>query len=68
MKSYGGVNIGDKEIDGIVDNILKNQKESEKMMNEIVLLELVDYFKTKIKMNKKDISFKDFIKLANNQK
>jgi len=68
MKSYGGVNIGDKEIDGIVDNVLKNKKESEKMMNEIVLIELVNYFKLKIKMNKKDISFKDFIKLANNQK
>tara|TARA_B100001250_G_C19770492_1_gene776927 strand:- start:321 stop:1670 length:1350 start_codon:yes stop_codon:yes gene_type:complete len=68
MKSYGSVNIGDKEIEGIVDSILKNQKESDKMMNEIVLLEIVGYFKTKIKVNKKDISFQDFIKLANNQK
>ena len=68
MKSYGGVNIGNKEIDGIVKNILKNEKESEKMMNDLILIELVKYFKSKMKLNKKETTLNDFIKLANNQK
>ena len=68
MKSYGGINMGNKEIDGIVTNILKNPKESDKMMNELVLIELVQYFKSKMKITKKSISLNEFIKLANNQK
>ena len=68
MKNYGGVNMGNKELDGIVANILKNKKESEKMMNEVILIELVEYFKSKMKIEKKEISLNDFIKLANNQK
>ena len=67
MKNYGAVNIGDKEIDGIVSNILKNEKEAEKMMNEVVLIELVAYFKSKMKVNKKSITLNEFIKLANKQ-
>jgi len=68
MKNYGAVNIGDKEISGIVKNILENKKESEKMMNELILIELVKYFKSKMKINKKNITLNEFIKLANNQK
>ena len=68
MKSYGGVNMGDKEIDGIVENVLKNKKESEKMTNELIVIELVEYFKSKMKIKRNTISLAEFIKLANNQK
>ena len=67
MKNYGGVNIADKEINNIVTNILKNEKEAEKMMHEVILIELVSYFKTKMKVSKKTITLNEFIKLANNQ-
>lgn len=67
MKNYGAVNLGDKEIDGIVSNILKNEKEAEKMMNEVILIELVAYFKSKMKVNKKSTTLNEFIKLANKQ-
>ena len=46
---------------------LKNQKESEKMMNEVIMIELTSYFKKKIKTNKKTVTLNEFIKLANNQ-
>jgi len=68
MKAYGNINMGNKEIDGIVHNVLKNKKESEKMMNEVILIELVAYFKSKMKLIKKSVSLNEFIKLANNQK
>ena len=68
MQSYGNIQMGNKEIDGIVDNVLKNQKESEKMMNEVIIIELVQHFKSKMKMVKKSVSLNEFIKLANNQK
>ena len=68
MKNYGNVQMGDKEIDGIVSNVLKNKQEAEKMTNELVLLELVKYFKDKMKIKTKSVSLDEFIKLANNQK
>ena len=67
MKSYGNIQMGNKEIDGIVENVLKNQKESEKMMNEVIMIELTSYFKKKIKTNKKSVTLNEFIKLANKQ-
>ena len=37
------------------------------MMHEVILIELVSYFKTKMKVRKKPITLNEFIKLANNQ-
>jgi len=68
MKNYGNVNLGDKEIDGIVTNVLNNKQESEKMMNELIAIRLIDYFKSKMKINRKTITFNEFVKLADNQK
>ena len=68
MKTYGNVQMDNKEIEGIVANVLKNKKESEKMMNELVLMELVKYFKSKMKIKTNNITLDEFIKLANNQK
>ena len=68
MKSYGNVQMDNKEIDGIVANVLKNKQEAEKMTNELVLLELVKYFKDKMKIKTNTITLDEFIKLANNQK
>lgn len=68
MKSYGNVNLGDKEIEGIVSNILQNKQESEKMTNEIVVIQLSEYFKSKMKIKRNTVSLDEFIKLANNQK
>ena len=68
MKSYGNVKMGDKEIDGIVSNILKNKQEAEKMTNELVVIELTGYFKSKMKLKRNTVTLDEFIKLANNQK
>ena len=68
MKNYGNVNMPDKEINGIVTNILKNKKEAEKMTNELVLIEMVQYFKNQMKIQRKTVTLDEFIKLANNQK
>tara|TARA_Y100001968_G_scaffold333072_1_gene393955 strand:+ start:197 stop:1543 length:1347 start_codon:yes stop_codon:yes gene_type:complete len=68
MKTYGSVNMGDKELDGIVSNILKNKQESEKMTNELVAIELTMYFKSNMKVKRNTITLDEFIKLANNQK
>ena len=68
MKSYGNVKMGDKEIDGIVSNILKNKQEAEKITNELVVIELTAYFKNNMKLKRNSVSLDEFIKLANNQK
>tara|TARA_B100000427_G_scaffold327646_1_gene338867 strand:- start:84 stop:1430 length:1347 start_codon:yes stop_codon:yes gene_type:complete len=68
MKSYGNVQMDDKEIEGIVGNVLKNKQEAEKMTNELVLMELVKYFKNTMKIKTSTITLDEFIKLANNQK
>ena len=68
MKNYGNVNMSEKEIDGMVANVLKNEQESKKMMDELIVIELVRYFKSKMKINRKTVTSNEFIKLANNQK
>jgi trigger factor len=68
MKNYGNINMGSKEIEGIVKNILNNKQEAEKMTNELVLIELVQYFKSKMKLKKNTVTLDEFIKLASNQK
>tara|TARA_B100000902_G_scaffold399042_1_gene468102 strand:- start:741 stop:2087 length:1347 start_codon:yes stop_codon:yes gene_type:complete len=68
MKNYGSINMGNKEIDGIVTNILNNKQEADKMTNELVLIELVQYFKSTMKVKTNTVTLDEFIKLANNQK
>jgi len=68
MKSYGNVNMGDKELGEVVSSILKNKKEAEKMTNELVLIEMTAYFKSKMKIKRNTVTLDEFIKLANNQK
>jgi len=65
MKSYGNLNLPDKEIDGIVDNVLANEKELDKMRNELLAVYLIDFFKTKMKLNRKIVSYSEFVKLVN---
>ena len=52
--------------DNIISNV--NKKESEKMTNELIVIELVEYFNSKMKIKRNTISLAEFIKLANNQK
>jgi trigger factor len=68
MKNYGNVNLGNKEIDGIVTNILNNKQESERLMNELIATHLITYFKSKMKLNSKTVTFNEFIKLVKNKK
>ena len=38
------------------------------MTNELVLIEMVQYFKNQMKIQRKTVTLDEFIKLANNQK
>ncbi len=64
MRQYGQDNLDDAVIDDFVKNILKKEDEARKVFERLMDDKILDLFKTKLKLNKIDISFDDFIKLV----
>jgi trigger factor len=54
----------DKRLDSIVDTIMKNEKEIKRIYDEMYDKKMITLFKEKVKTKAKDISFEDFVKLA----
>jgi len=54
-----------KFIDEIAGNMMKKEDEVRNVVNMLVVLKLVELFKSLLKLNNKNISMEDFIKLAN---
>jgi trigger factor len=57
----------DKRLDSIVDTIMKNEKEIKRIYDEMYDKKMITLFKEKVKTKAKDISFEDFVKLAQNK-
>ncbi|MBS4014718.1 MAG: trigger factor [Bacteroidetes bacterium] len=64
MRQYGQDNLDDAVIDDFVKNILKKEDEARKVFERLMDDKILDLFKTKLKLNKIDISFDDFLKLV----
>ncbi len=58
----------DKRLDGIVDTIMKNEKEVKRIYDEMYDKKMIELFKEKVKTKAKDITFEDFVKLAERNK
>ncbi|MCX6230821.1 MAG: trigger factor [Bacteroidetes bacterium] len=54
----------DKRMDSIVDTIMKNEKEIKRIYDEMYDKKMISLFKEKVKTKAKDITFEDFVKLA----
>ena len=64
MKQYGQPEGDDKQLTEIANNILKNEKEKKKLYDQIYDKRTLVVYKENFKLNKKSISYDDFVKLA----
>jgi trigger factor len=64
MRQYGQDNLDDSIIDDFVKNILKKEEEARKVFERIMDDKMLELFKTKLKLNKIDIAFDEFVKLV----
>ncbi len=54
----------DKRLDSIVDTIMKNDKEVKRIYDEMYDKKMIELFKEKVKAKAKNITFEEFVKLA----
>jgi len=64
MKQYGQPEAEDKQLADIANNILKNEEEKKKIYNQLFDQKTLKIYKENFKLNKKSITYDDFIKLA----
>ncbi len=68
MKQYGQPEGDDKQLTEIASNILKNEDEKKKLYNQIFDERTLAVYKEKFKLQEKNISYDDFVKLASEKK
>ncbi len=54
----------DKRMDGIVETIMKNEKEVKRIYDEMYDKKMIELFNEKVTTNPKNITFEEFVKLA----
>ena len=64
MKQYGQPEGDDNQLTNIANNILKNEEEKKKIYNQLFDQKTLKIYKENFKLNKKSITYDDFIKLA----
>ena len=64
MRQYGQLDSNIDQLEDIAQNILKNQEEKKKIYDQIFDQKTLSIYKENFKLNKKSISYNDFIKLA----
>jgi len=68
MKQYGQPRGDDNQLTEIANNILKSEEERKKIYDQIFDARTLAIYKEKFKLNKKSISYDDFVKLASEKK
>ena len=64
MAQYGQTNPSDEELDNIAARILSNEEEVKRLSEQLNSQKLLDFFKEKTKLKKKEITYDKFIKEA----
>lgn len=57
-----GQQLGDEEIDGIVDRVLSNQEEAQKISEQVMNKKLLDFYKNNATLQEKEITYENFVK------
>ena len=63
MAQYGQLP-EDKQLDGIVSNVLKNQEETKRLSNQLMQHKLLEFYKVKAPLKLKKLSYDAFVKVA----
>jgi trigger factor len=57
-----GQQMGDEEIDGIVERVLSNEEEAQKISEQAMNKKLLDFYKNNITLQEKEITYENFVK------
>jgi trigger factor len=61
MSQFGGYDITDDMLDGIVQNMLKNQEETKKVSDQVLSKKLIEFYKNNVNLEVKKVNYKQFI-------
>ncbi len=61
MTQFGGNDITDDLLDGIVENMLNNQEEVKKVSDQVLSKKLIEFYKNNVNLEVKKLNYKQFI-------
>ena len=67
MAQYGQAGLPDEELEGIVARVISNQEEARKLSEQLMSKKLLEFYKTKLSLKKKKLTFDAFVKEAYGQ-
>ena len=67
MAQYGQAGLPDEELEGIVARVMSNQDEARKLTEQLMSKKLLEFYKTKLSLKKKKLTFDAFVKEAYGQ-
>ena len=67
MAQYGQPGLPDEELEGIVARVMSNQDEARKLSEQLMSKKLLEFYKTKLSLKKKKLTFDAFVKEAYGQ-
>ena len=67
MAQYGQAGLPDEELEGIVARVMSNQDETKKLSEQLMSKKLLEFYKSKLSLKKKKLSFDAFVKQAYGQ-
>lgn len=68
MRQYGQPELPDAEMAGIIDNVLKNEEERKRVYEMLYEEKVINAVKNACKVDEKEISYDDFVKLVTENK
>lgn len=68
MRQYGQAELPDAEMAGIIDNVLKNEEERRRVYEMLYEEKVIEVVKNSCKVEEKEISYDDFVKLVTENK
>lgn len=67
MAQYGQAGLPDEELEGVVARVMSNQDETKKLSEQLMSKKLLEFYKSKLSLKKKKLSFDAFVKQAYGQ-
>ncbi|MCF6342919.1 MAG: hypothetical protein L3J31_08960 [Bacteroidales bacterium] len=64
----GGDSAANAQIEGILDSVLQNQEEKQRIHNELLDEKFISFFKKHLSLKKKAVTTEKFIEIASNTK
>ncbi len=61
---YGQQHLSDEMLQPVIENVLANQEETQRLSEQLMSQKLLDFYKENLKYKKKDISYKEFVEAS----